>query len=251
MQWVSFKDSRKVEVQNSYRKEQINNRKEAASSDNGELCRSAMSGMKTSPSFISRLQHAHGLGWSDTERLWDICGPANISLRPYKQSNRITFWIGGFTILNIFMQNWGCITSCPHINLGNQPYDWDLIDQNWRWCQGKPDLSLMRSRASKPPFLGWEMLGAAFRAREASWAVLFIPCPAPPTLPYTLLLSALNCSLMLITKSASVNEQGEACEGQGCRETAGELHHHPNTSEVAAGSQALECPTASIRALPL
>lgn len=94
------------------------------------------------------------------------------------------------------------------------------------------------------------MLGTAFRAREANGAMLFIPCPAPPTLPYALLLSALNCSLMFITKSASVNEQGGAWGGQGCREAAGELHHHPNTSEMAAGGQAPACPTASIQALP-
>lgn len=66
--------------------------------------------------------------------------------------------------------------------------------------------------SSQPPCLGWELLGKhqapsqleAPAVWEVIWAVLFLRCP---TLPYTLLLSALNCSSMLNTKSANTSKQ--------------------------------------------
>lgn len=125
------------------------------------------------PPARSRLQHAHGLGWSDTERLWDIYGPVSISLRPYNQSNWIAFWRGNFTILSVFMQNRGCSASHWPVptSLGNQPHGWDLLGQNWRWWGGRLCFS--------PPGRGWEdqpagslpWLGAAWEAQSAaiSW----------------------------------------------------------------------------------
>lgn len=124
----------------------------------------------------------------------------------------------------VFMQNqWvRCIPLTRPHQLG-KPAPWLRLARSKLDVMGgqtllfTPRVRLGGSASRQPPWLGaaWEAQSTAiswprgsFRAWEACWAVLSLPCPAPPTLPYTLLLSALNCSLMLITKSASVNEQG-------------------------------------------
>lgn len=79
-----------------------------------------------------------------------------------------------------------------------------------------PRVRLGGSASRQPPWLGaaWEAQSAAISwpgtalgpERPAELCFLFPVLLLPLSL--TLLLSALNCSLMLITKSASVNEQG-------------------------------------------
>lgn len=157
-----------------------------------------MPGMKTPPSCPKQ---APACPW--VRLVWHRKAARNLWPSEHQpeaiKRNWITFW--GQFHNTVFMQNqWvRCIPLTRPHQLG-KPAPWLRLARSKLDVMGgqtllfTPRVRLGGSASRQPPWLGaaWEAQSAAiswprgsFRAWEACWAVLSLPCPAPPTLPYT------------------------------------------------------------------